>query len=113
MKKEIPMDCRKACKNLLQTAPVCYFTTIDSRGYPCTRVLFNLRNQEQFQGLMPAGSVNIEDSPALKRRLWQNGWERYYPEGPDDPDYTILSLNPELAQGWYHSRRFEFRFQCT
>ncbi|MHA2182268.1 MAG: pyridoxamine 5'-phosphate oxidase family protein [Promethearchaeota archaeon] len=33
---------------LMKSSKAVYLTTIDSEGYPITRAMFNLRNQEQF-----------------------------------------------------------------
>jgi general stress protein 26 len=62
----------------------------------------------QFRGLMLAGDIEIIDDSGVRKALWNDGWERYYPSGPDDPDHTALRLYPKLAQGWYESSRFEF-----
>ena len=54
----------------------------------------------EFHGLMLTGTIEIVTDRPLKRRLWQAGWERYYPHGVDDPDYTLLRLVPAVAKGW-------------
>ena len=64
---------------------------------------------EKFHGLMLLGGVEIVADHRLKHEIWHDGWEQHYPEGPDDPDYTILRLPPELAKGWHGEGRFEFR----
>ncbi len=62
----------------------------------------------QFHGLMLSGDVLVLDDPALRRALWNEGWERYYPGGPDDPDHTVLCLRPRRVRGWFKATRFEF-----
>jgi len=44
---------RELCKTLLETGWPAYLTTLDSRGYPQTRAMFNLRNKERFPKLIP------------------------------------------------------------
>jgi general stress protein 26 len=61
-----------------------------------------------FHGLMLSGDVQVLDDSAIRHAVWNEGWERYYPSGPDDPDHTILCLYPKFGQGWYQSRRYEF-----
>ncbi len=61
-----------------------------------------------FRGLMLAGKIEIVDSSEVRKALWNEGWERYYPGGPDDPDHTALRLNPEWVEGWYQGERYEF-----
>ena len=58
---------------------------------------------------MLSGDIKIITDPEIGRKIWQEGWERYYPAGPTDPDYTVLRLKPTLARGWYKSAKFEFR----
>lgn len=53
-----------------------------------------------FHGVMLSGRVEIVDDPALKRSLWQEGWEMYYRQGPDDPDFAVLRLLPVRVRGW-------------
>jgi len=62
---------------------------------------------DNFYGLMLAGEVESVTDPEIKKTLWQNGWEMYFPAGTGDPDYTVLSLTPLLIRGWYGSEAFE------
>jgi general stress protein 26 len=64
---------------------------------------------DEFHGLMLGGKIEIVHDPEIKKVLWQKGWERYYPTGYNDPDYTVLRLKPLFAQGWYKAANFEFR----
>lgn len=62
----------------------------------------------EYDGLLLAGDLEVVDDPAIRRAVWNEGWESYYPQGPDDPDHTVLRLRPRRAEGWHQSRRFEF-----
>ena len=63
----------------------------------------------QFHGVALNGKVEIVKDAELKHALWHDYWaEYYYPEGVNDPDYTVLSLYPMQAKGWSGSGRFEF-----
>ncbi len=62
-----------------------------------------------FRGLMLAGEIEIVDSSEVRKSFWNEGWERYYPSGPDDPDHTALRLYPKWVEGWRQGERFEFR----
>jgi len=53
---------------------------------------------EQYRGLMLRGTVEIVDDRAVKEALWYDWWTKYYPQGLDDPDYTVLRLRPTLAK---------------
>jgi len=67
----------------------------------------------EFHGLMLAGDVEIINNPEVKEGLWHDGWERYYPAGPHDPDHTVLRLIPSTAKGWYNGRIFTLEFGDT
>jgi general stress protein 26 len=41
-------EAKKISLELMKTSKAAYLTTIDSEGYPITRAMFNLRNEEQF-----------------------------------------------------------------
>lgn len=152
-------ELKQACVELMETADAVYLSTIGEDGYPHTRVVFNLRNKQQFPGqaslfaqhrddlmiyvstntssgkireikanprvsvyycnpklfcgVMLAGDIEVVGDPEVKKALWNDGWERYYPAGPGDPDYAVLRLFPQRAAGWYESARFEFTLGDT
>jgi general stress protein 26 len=62
----------------------------------------------EYDGLLLIGEVEVADDSAIRRAVWNEGWEKYYPGGPDDPDHTVLRLRPRRVEGWHRSRRFEF-----
>ncbi len=66
---------------------------------------------DNFHGMMVSGNIEIVLDLEIKKMLWQDGWESYYPEGPDDPDNTVLRLRPNFARGWYNSAKFEFKLR--
>lgn len=63
---------------------------------------------KDFHGMMLSGNIEIVDDPKIRETLWHDGWERYYPTGPHDPDHTVLRLRPAKAKGWYKGRAFAF-----
>jgi general stress protein 26 len=63
---------------------------------------------EESRGLMLSGLMEIVDDPRVKRSLWQEGWERYYPTGFNDPDHAVLRLFPRMARGWNQDHTYEF-----
>lgn len=66
---------------------------------------------EIFHGAMLAGDIEIVDDQKIKHALWNEGWEKYYPNGPDDPDYSVLRLFPKNVRGWLGWGTFEFTIQ--
>ena len=61
---------------------------------------------DEFKGLCLSGRAVAD--PLARAALWVEGWEMYYPAGPDDPDYTVLRIDPDRARGWSSSRSFDF-----
>jgi general stress protein 26 len=68
---------------------------------------------KNYRGLMLGGRMEIVTDTYLKHAIWRDGWERYYPKGRDDPDYTILRFSPEFARGWWENRLYEFKLQTA
>ena len=145
-------EIRELCHNLLDTGWPAYVTTVDERGFPQTRAMFNLRNRQRYpklvslfskhrddfmmlfstntsstkvgeisarpaasvyyckpevtQGVMFGGEFEVVEDIGLKKEIWHDGWERYYPTGYDDPDHTVLRLIPTIAKGWTGSTTF-------
>jgi len=145
-------EIREMCLNLVETGWPAYLTTVDEKGFPQTRAMFNLQNRERFpkliplfekyrenftiifstntsstkiveiksrpaasvyickpevwQGVMFGGELKIVEDSELKKEMWHDGWERYYPKGYDDPDHTVLRLVPTIAKGWTGSSTF-------
>lgn len=86
-----------------ETGLTLFFTTNTSspkvnrlRQDPRVSVYFTV--PERWWGLTLTGRMEIVSSPDLRRQLWQDGWELYYPEGTQDPDYTVLRLQPERGR---------------
>jgi len=59
----------------------------------------------EFKGLCLSGRAVAD--PEARAALWLEGWEMYYPKGRDDPDYTILRIDPIRARGWNASGAFD------
>jgi general stress protein 26 len=68
---------------------------------------------EKWQGVMFGGQIEIVLDPELKRAIWEDGMERYYPSGYDDPDHTILRLRPQIAKGWNGEKFTKFAFKIS
>ena len=64
---------------------------------------------EDFKGFMLGGSVEIVDDMELKKKIWLDWWTRYYPEGVEDPDYTLLRLEPKNARYYYKLNQVNFK----
>ncbi|MFX1574205.1 MAG: pyridoxamine 5'-phosphate oxidase family protein [Promethearchaeota archaeon] len=63
---------------------------------------------EDFKGVMFGGVVEIIEDMNIKRNVWLDWWTRYYLEGLEDPDYTLLQLLPKTAQFYYRLQKVQF-----
>jgi len=68
---------------------------------------------EKWQGVMFGGEIEIVPDLELKRAIWEDGMEKYYPSGYDDPDHTILRLHPRIAKGWDGQKFTTFKFKIS
>lgn len=57
---------------------------------------------EKWMGLMLVGDVEILRDAESRKRLWREGYEKYYPEGVDDPDYSVLRFTAHRGR-YYHA----------
>lgn len=65
----------------------------------------------EFRGLMLSGKIEIVTDRSEKGRVWQKGWELYYPGGVHDPDHTVLRLRPVTAKYYHQLDSFHFDFK--
>jgi general stress protein 26 len=49
-------------------------------------------NSQAFHGVLLQGIVEIVTNNEFRQKVWQKGWEIYYPEG--DSDYSVLRFVP-------------------
>jgi general stress protein 26 len=55
---------------------------------------------DKWRGVMLAGRLEIIDDRSVKQALWIPSWTMYYPQGPFDPDYTVLRLRPARVKAY-------------
>ncbi len=54
-----------------------------------------------FRGVMLRGTMEVLTGQEVKKEIWQEGDEMYYPEGVTDPDYCVLKFKAQ--DGRYYS----------
>ncbi|MEJ2248551.1 MAG: pyridoxamine 5'-phosphate oxidase family protein [Candidatus Lokiarchaeota archaeon] len=64
---------------------------------------------EDFKGVMFGGNVEFIEDTDIKQKIWLDWWTKYYPQGFDDPDYTLLHLKPSFAQFYYKLQKVKFK----
>ena len=55
-------------------------------------------DSETFEGVCLTGRAVPTRDGALRRRLWNDGDEKYYPLGVDDPDYCVIEFTADRAE---------------
>ena len=68
-----------------------------------------LCNPAEFHTLLLGGKVQEVTDQEFKKQLWQDAWKMHWPDGADDPEFTVLQLSPTFARGWYKEGPFEFK----
>jgi len=65
------------------------------------RACFYYSDPQGFRGLGVTGRLEEVEDEAVKKALWREGWERYYPQGPGDPDFAVFRFKAMKAR-YYH-----------
>ena len=59
-------------------------------------------DMDQWKGLMLVGTVEVLQDMESRQRLWRPGYEKYYPLGIADPDYSVLRFTAQRGN-YYHA----------
>jgi len=59
-------------------------------------------DMQQWMGLMLVGTIAVLQDVESRQRLWRPGFEKYYPLGVTDPDYTVLRFTAQWGN-YYHA----------
>ena len=89
-------ELREMCLELLDTGWPAYFTTIDERGYPQTRAMFNLRNKKWFPKLIPLFEKHRDDFMIL---FGTNTSSTKIPDIKTNSAVSVYYCNPETWKG--------------
>ena len=66
---------------------------------------------DQWEGLMLVGNVEVLQDMESKRRLWREGYEKYYPSGVTDPDYSVLRFSAQWGNYYHALSNLSFKIQ--
>ena len=59
-------------------------------------------DMDQWKGLMLVGTIEVLQDMESRQRLWRPGYEKYYPLGIADPDYSVLRFTTQWGN-YYHA----------
>lgn len=75
---------------------------------PRASVYFAEWKEGPWRGLTLGGRMEILRDHASRERLWEDGCERFYPAGVDDPDYTVLRFTAEWGKYYQYGTKLRF-----
>ena len=75
---------------------------------PRACVYFAQWAEEPWRGLTLGGRMEILRDRATRERLWQDSSVRFYPQGVDDPDYTVLRFAAKWAKFYQYGTKLRF-----
>jgi general stress protein 26 len=67
-----------------------------------SKVCVYLVDMDQWKGLMLVGTIEVLQDMESRQRLWRPGYEKYYPLGVTDPDYSVLRFTAQWGN-YYHA----------
>jgi general stress protein 26 len=68
-------------------------------------------DDKDFKGLMLTGTIQILQDLKSRRMLWNEGDERYYPLGVEDPDYSVLCFTARKGNYYHKLKNITFEIE--
>lgn len=120
-------ELKSTALDFIRENPVCHMATVEDRQ-PFSRVMWTVRAEDDFTlwytsaassqkmrqlETNPAvcltvydrgrdarvfGRASLVDDRATKDRLWKDEWKVYFPGGKEDPEYTLVRVDPERVE---------------
>lgn len=58
------------------------------------------RADDRFAWIALSGRAELVDDAEAKRRTWSPDLDRWFPDGPDDPNVALIRVDASAAQWW-------------
>lgn len=68
-------------------------------------------DSDKFMGLMLVGTIEVTQDNEIRRKLWADGCEVYYPLGIEDPDYSVLCFTAERGNFYQGLKNVDFEIK--
>jgi general stress protein 26 len=68
-------------------------------------------DDKDFKGLMLTGTMQILQDLKSRQMLWEDGNEKYYPLGVEDPDYTVLCFTADKGNYYHKLKNMTFEIE--
>jgi general stress protein 26 len=65
-------------------------------------------DEKTFEGLLLVGEMEILQDPESCKKLWRPGFEKYYPLGETDPDYSVLRFKTRRGDFYHGLQNIDF-----
>ena len=62
------------------------------------RVAVAFQNDKEEAGATFLGTAHLIDDLDLRRKYWRQGWEAFWPEGPEGDDYVLIRFTPSRIE---------------
>lgn len=72
------------------------------RGHPQVGVVYYHDSDDSYVSL--SGNARIVTDRALIKQKWQEAWRAWFPEGPDQSNLCLISIDPRQAEYWEPSK---------
>jgi general stress protein 26 len=74
-----------------------------------TRACLYFVDLEKWMGLTLVGAIEMLRDEESRKRCWREGFEKYYPRGVDDPDYTVLRFTTSWGKYYHGLKKYRFK----
>jgi general stress protein 26 len=74
-----------------------------------TRACLYFVDLEKWMGLTLVGVIEMLRDEESRKRCWREGFEKYYPRGVDDPDYTVLRFTTSWGKYYHGLKKYRFK----
>jgi general stress protein 26 len=68
-------------------------------------------DDKDFKGLMLTGTIQVLQDLKSRQMLWNDGDERYYPLGVEDPDYSVLCFTARKGNYYHKLKNITFEIE--
>jgi general stress protein 26 len=68
-------------------------------------------DERNFKGLMLVGIIEILQDLESRKMLWSEGAEVYYPQGIEDPDYSVLCFTARKGNYYHGLKNITFEIE--
>ena len=68
-------------------------------------------DQDSFMGLMLIGEMEVLQDEDSRKKLWSEGCEKYYPQGINDPDYSVLKFTAKKGNFYRGLQNLSFEIE--